>query len=87
MARGELAPGGGLLVVAAWVESTLNRGRRQRLTTDGNHGDMSRQLAESALAASTAADRVTRELDWTSLNRPGRGVPPPRSGLHRLGVT
>jgi hypothetical protein len=25
-------------------------------------------------------DRVTRELKWPPLNRPGRGVPPPRSG-------
>jgi hypothetical protein len=83
MARGELAPGGPRVVVA-WAENGLNRGRRQRLSTDGKHGEMSRQLADSALAASPAADRVTRELDWTSLKRPGRGVPPPRSGL---GVT
>ena len=27
-----------------------------------------------------AGDRVTRELDWAYLKRPGRGVPPPRSG-------
>lgn len=86
MARGELAPGG-LRVVAAWAENGLNRGRRQRLSTDGKHAEMSRQLADSALAASSAADRLTRELDWTPLKRPGRGVPPPRSGLAPLGVT
>jgi hypothetical protein len=34
-----------------------------------------------------AADRVTRELAWASLKRPGRGVPPPRSGPPLLGVT
>ena len=81
MARGELAPGGRLRVAAARAENGLNRGRRQRLSTDGKYGEMSCQLADSALAASPAADRVTRELDWTSLKRPGRGVPPPRSGL------
>jgi hypothetical protein len=48
---------------------------------------MSRQLANSVLAASPAADRVTHELDRASLKRPGRGVPPPRSGLAPLGVT
>ena len=83
MTRGSSAPGG-LRVVAAWAENGLNRGRRQRLSTDGKHGEMSRQLAESGLAASQAADRVIRGLDGTSLKRPGRGVPPPRSGL---GVT
>jgi hypothetical protein len=83
VARGELAPGG-LRVVAASAENGLNRGRRQRLSTDGKHGEMSRQLADGGLAGSQAADRVIRELDWTSLKRPGRGVPPPRSGL---GVT
>jgi hypothetical protein len=86
MARGESAPGG-LRVVAAWAENGLNRGRRQRLSTDGKHGEMSRQLANSVLAASPAADRVTHELDRASLKRPGRGVPPPRSGLAPLGVT
>jgi hypothetical protein len=83
MARGELAPGGHR-VVAAWAENGPDRGLRQRLSTDGQYGDRSRQLADSGLAASHAADRVIRELDWTSLKRPGRGVPPPRSGL---GVT
>jgi hypothetical protein len=83
MARGESAPGG-LRVAAAFAENGLNRGPRQRLSTDGKHGEMSRQSAESGLAASPAADRVIRELDGTSLKRPGRGVPPPRSGL---GVT
>jgi hypothetical protein len=87
MARGESAPGGGLWVVAARAENGLNRGRRQRLSTNGMHCEMSRQSADSALAASTAADRVTRELDWTSPKRPGRGVPPPRSGLPPLGAT
>jgi hypothetical protein len=47
----------------------------------------SRQSAHSGLAASGAADRAVRELDWTSLNRPGRGVPPPRSGPPPLGAT
>jgi len=84
VARGDLAPGGGLRVVAVWAENGLDRGRRQLLSTDGKHDEMSRQLADSGLAASRAADRVIRELDWTSLKRPGRGVPPPRSGL---GVT
>jgi hypothetical protein len=83
MTRGSSAPGG-LRVVAGFAENGLNRGPRQRLSTDGKNGDRSRQLADSALAASPAADRVTRELDWTSLECPGRGVPPPRSGL---GVT
>ena len=69
---------------AAWAANGPNRGRRQRRSIDGQHGDRSRQLADSGLAASQAADRVIRELDWTSLKRPGRGVPPPRSGL---GVT
>jgi hypothetical protein len=69
---------------AAWAANGPDRGRRQRRSIDGQHGEMSRQLAGSALAASPAADRVIRELDWTSLKRPGRGVPPPRSGL---GVT
>jgi hypothetical protein len=86
MARGELAPGG-LRVVAAWAENGLNRDRRQRLSTDGKHGEMSRPLADRALAASPAADRLTRGLDRASLKRPGRGVPPPRSGPPPLGVT
>jgi hypothetical protein len=47
----------------------------------------SRQLAHSGLAAPDAADRVVRELHRTSLNRPGRGVPPPRSGPPPLGAT
>jgi hypothetical protein len=80
MARGESAPGGPR-VAAAFAENRLNRGPRQRLSADGKHGEMSRQLAESGLAASQAADRVIRGLDGTSLKRPGRGVPPPRSGL------
>ena len=83
MVKGEFAPGG-LRVVAAWAENGPDRGRRQRRSTDGQRGEMSRQLADGGLAASQAADRVIRELDWTSLKRPGRGVPPPRSGL---GVT
>ena len=33
-----------------------------------------------------AAERVICELDWASPKRPGRGVPPPRSGLPLLGV-
>ena len=86
MATGEFAPGG-LRVVAAWAESGPDRSRSQRRSTDGRHGDRSRQLADSGLAASQAADRVIRELDWTSLKRPGRGVPPPRSGPPPLGVT
>jgi hypothetical protein len=86
MVRGELAPGG-LRVVAAWAENGPDRGRRHRRSTDGQHGDRFRQLADRAPDASPAADRLTRELDWTSLKRPGRGVPPPRSGLAPLGVT
>jgi len=72
---------------ADWAANGPDRGRRQRRSTDGQHNDRSRQLADSGLAASQAADRVIRELDWTSLKRPGRGVPPPRSGLPPLGVT
>jgi hypothetical protein len=37
-------------------------------------------LIDSGLAASEAGDRVIRELDRAYLKRPGRGVPPPRSG-------
>jgi hypothetical protein len=37
-------------------------------------------LIDSGLAASEACDRVIRELDRAYLKRPGRGVPPPRSG-------
>jgi hypothetical protein len=33
-----------------------------------------------------AADRVTRELARASLRRPGRGVPPPRSGPRPFGA-
>jgi hypothetical protein len=86
MARGEFAPGG-LRVVAAWAANGPDHGRRQRRSTDGQHGDRSRQSADSGLAASQVADRVIRELDWASLKHPDHGVPPPRSGLPRLGVT
>jgi hypothetical protein len=72
---------------AAYAENGPDRGRRQHRSPDGQHDDRSRQLADSGLAALQAADRVIRELDWTSLKRPGRGVPPPRSGPHPLGVT
>jgi hypothetical protein len=64
-----------------------NRGRRQSSSIDDRHDDRCRQLADSGLAASEAADRVIRELDWTSPKRPDRGVPPPRSGLPPFGVT
>jgi len=43
-------------------------------------GDWSGQLVDSGLAASEADDRVSRELGRAYLKRPGRGVPPPRSG-------
>lgn len=33
-----------------------------------------------------ADDRVSRELHRANLKRPGRGVPPPRSGPHRFVV-
>ena len=37
-------------------------------------------MIDSGLAASEASDRVIREVDRAYLKRPGRGVPPPRSG-------
>jgi hypothetical protein len=77
-------PRRGRKAVAAGAAGGPNRGRRQWRSIDGRPADRSRQLADSGLAVSHAADRVIRELDWTSLKRPGRGVPPPRSGL---GVT
>jgi hypothetical protein len=52
----------------------------------GQHGNWSGQSADCGLAASEAADRVTRELDRPSLKRPDRGVPPPRFGLPPLGA-
>ena len=45
-----------------------------------SNGDWSGQLVDSGLAASKADDRVSRELARAYLKRPGRGVPPPRSG-------
>jgi hypothetical protein len=47
----------------------------------------SRQSVHSGLVASGAADRAVRELDRTSSNLPGRGVPPPRSGPPPPGAT
>jgi hypothetical protein len=55
--------------------------------TVSRHCDGSRQLADTGLAAPKAADRIIRELDGTTLKRPGRGVPPPRSGPPPLGAT
>ena len=37
-------------------------------------------MIDGGLAASEAGDRLIRELDRAYLKRPGRGVPPPRSG-------
>jgi hypothetical protein len=93
MTWGEFASGshvdaprrGGINAVAARAESGPNR-RRQLRSTDGRHGDGPYRLANSGIAASEAADRVTRDSDWASLKRPGRGVPPPRSGLPLLGA-
>jgi hypothetical protein len=72
---------------AAEAQIDCDRGRRRLRSTDSQHGNRYRLPALSGLAAFDAADRVVRELDWTSLNRPGRGVPPPRSGPPSLGVT
>jgi hypothetical protein len=74
-------------VNAAEARNDCDRGRRRLRSTNSQHGNRYRLPAHSGLAAFDAADRVVRELDWTSLNRPGRGVPPPRSGPLSLGVT
>jgi hypothetical protein len=49
----------------------------------GTRSDDAGQLVHSGLAVLKAADRVTRELYGAPLKRPGRGVPPPRSGPPR----
>ena len=59
-------------------------GRGRRRLPDGQHGDWFGQLVDGGLAAAEADDRVTRELNRAYLKRPGRGVPPPRSGPHPL---
>jgi hypothetical protein len=46
----------------------------------GHYDDWSHQLVDGGLAESDAADCVTRQIDGAYLKRPGRGVPPPRSG-------
>ena len=53
--------------------------RRRRLT-GGHYVDWSDQLVDGGLADSDAADRTIRQIDGAYLKRPGRGVPPPRSG-------
>lgn len=51
---------------------------------DDQYRDWSGQLIESGLAAYEAGDRrLIREVARACLIRPGRGVPPPRSGLLR----
>jgi hypothetical protein len=50
------------------------------------HAGRPGQSADGGLAASKAADRVIRELDWATPECPDRGVPPPRSGLPAHGV-
>ena len=57
-------------------------GRDRRRLPDGQYGDWFGQLVDGGLAAAKADDRVTRELNRAYLKRPGRGVPPPRSGPH-----
>jgi hypothetical protein len=94
MTWGELASGshvdaprrGGINAVATGAESGPNRHRQLR-SSDGRHGDRPYRSANSGIAASeAAAGRVTRDSGWAPLKRPGRGVPPPRSGLPLLGV-
>jgi hypothetical protein len=46
----------------------------------GHYDDWSDQLVDGGLAESDAADCVTCQIDGAYLKRPGRGVPPPRSG-------
>jgi hypothetical protein len=72
---------------AAEARNDCDRSRWRLRSTISQHENRYRLPAYSGLAAFDAADRVVRELDWTSLNRPGRGVPPPRSGPLSLGVT
>jgi hypothetical protein len=64
----------------------LNITSRQRCSTGGQKGNRPRQLLDSGLAALEAAECVIRELDRASQKRPGRGVPPPRSGPHPPGA-
>ena len=54
--------------------------RRRRRLTGGHYVDWSDQLVDGGLADSGAADRTIRQIDGAYLKRPGRGVPPPRSG-------
>jgi hypothetical protein len=67
----------------AWgVRAALGPGcdRRRRRLTGGHYVDWSDQLVDSGLAESNAANRTIRHIDGAYLKRPGRGVPPPRSG-------
>jgi len=50
----------------------------------GHYDDWSHQLVDGGLAESDADDCVTRQIDGAYLKRPGRGVPPPRSGPQPL---
>jgi hypothetical protein len=54
--------------------------RRRRRLTGGHYVDWSDQLVDGGLAESDAANRTFRHIDGAYLKRPGRGVPPPRSG-------
>jgi len=54
--------------------------RRRRRLTGGHYVDWSDQLVDGGLAESDAANRTIRQIDGAYLKRPGRGVPPPRSG-------
>jgi hypothetical protein len=54
--------------------------RRRRRLTGGHYVDWSDQLVDGGLAESDAANRTFRQIDGAYLKRPGRGVPPPRSG-------
>ena len=46
----------------------------------GQYGDVSSQSLASDRAASESFDSARFTLDQAPLERPGRGVPPPRSG-------
>jgi hypothetical protein len=52
----------------------------QFCSTGGQKGNRPRQSLDSGIAALKAVECMIRELDWASPKRPGRGVPPPRSG-------
>jgi hypothetical protein len=66
----------------AWaVRAALGpAGERRRRLTSGHYVDWSNQLVDGGLAESDAAIRTIRQIDGAYLKRPGRGVPPPRSG-------